>query len=120
MDIVATLMILGFAVYFFRAYTWRVLKAKWYGTETNAVVSRIEEDVRSTGGIYYRCVNRYYYAVFQADNGLENEARLLNPKGNLDVGSMIRIRYLPEAADRAVLTGVAVNVPASAPSPASH
>ena len=118
MDTVAIITILVFAGYFFMAYPWRILKIKWYGTETNAILSRIENDVRSTGGIHYRCVNRYYYAVFRTENGLENEARLMNPKGNLEVGSVLRIRYLPEAANRAVVTGVTANISDSARNPA--
>ena len=118
MDTIAILMILGFAGYFFMAYPWRILRIKWFGKETNATISRIEDDTRCTGGIHYRCVNRYYYAVFRADNGLENEARLMNLKEDLEVGSVLRVRYLPEAANRAVITGVTANVSDSARNPA--
>ncbi len=37
----------------------------------------------------------YCYVRFQRDDGLETEARLLNPNKKLTVGRHVRIRYLP-------------------------
>ena len=37
----------------------------------------------------------YYYVRFQKNDGLETEARLLNPNKKLTLGSHVRIRYLP-------------------------
>ena len=41
-----------------------------------------------------------------AGSGLENEARLLNPKRALNPGSRIRVRYLEDRADAAVMTEI--------------
>ena len=42
MEKVAIGIVALFAVYVFRKYWWRIIAAKWYGTETEAFVSRIE------------------------------------------------------------------------------
>ena len=78
----------------------------WYGTETEAFVSRIEETLVSSvsTGAYCAPVRVFnYYVTFPAKNGVENEAKLLNPKKGLTTGTKVRIRYLPGQADCAVL-----------------
>ena len=102
MNIVAVGIVLLFAAYIFWNYNWRIMKAKWYGTETDAYVSRIEKEVRTSQGVDYP--RRFFYVIFQEQNGLETEARLLNPKGLLVEGDRVRIRYLPEKSEYAVLT----------------
>ena len=101
---VAMVMVLLFAVYIFWNDGLRIIRAKRCGTETDARVCRIEDVVRHTGGADYPY--RYYYAVFKTDSGLMNEARLLNPKKQLVTGTRIKVRYLPEKADCAVLTEI--------------
>ena len=98
---VAYILVFLFAGYIFRNYYWRIAAAKWYGIEAIASVSRIEKVVRTTRGEEFP--RRFYYAVFQAQNGLQNEARILNPHGRLVPGSRIRVKYLPERNDLAVL-----------------
>ena len=100
MTVVAMLLVLLFAAYLFRNYWWRLIKAKWYGTETDAYISRIEEDKRIADGAEFS--RRFYYVRFARQDGLQNEARLLNPKGPLMAGDKIRIRYLEEKNDCAV------------------
>ena len=104
---IAVIFVLLFALYIFKVYWWRILKTRWYGTEADAYVSRIEDEKMSLTYIdYSRYYSRNCYAVFQAKNGLENEAKLLNPNKRLTEGSLIRIRYLPEKADCAILTEI--------------
>ena len=98
---VAYILVFLFAGYIFRNYYWRITAAKWYGIEAIASVSRIEKVVRTARGEEFP--RRFYYAVFQAQNGLQNEARILNPHGRLVPGSRIRVKYLPERNDLAVL-----------------
>ena len=101
----ALIVVALLAALFFRFFFWRLIKTKWYGIETDAVVSRIEAYTSSVGGSeeYPR---RFYYARYQTRNGLQNEARLLNPKPGLGIGSKIRIKYPDEKADYAVLTEI--------------
>ena len=110
MTIIAAGIVLLIAAYIFKNYFWLLIKAKWYGTETEASVSRIEEEEMSARGTGYGYLKsfryRTCYAAFQAKDGLQNEARLLNPNSRLTAGSRIRIRYLPEKADCAVLTEI--------------
>ncbi len=94
MTIAAILLVLLFAAYIFRNYWGLLLKAKWYGKETDAYVSRIEEDKRTAAGADYP--RRFFYMRFFGKDGLETEARLLNPKGSLTAGEQIRIRYLED------------------------
>ena len=104
MDTIALIMVLIFGVYVFRNDGWRMIRARRDGIETNAYVSRIEEDKKASDGAdYYR---RFYYVSFRTGNGLPNEARLLNPKGPLVTGSTVRIKYLAEKPDYAVLTKI--------------
>ena len=51
----------------------------------------------------------FYDVSFRTPDGLQNEARLLNPKGFLEVGSRLRIRYLPEKDCFAVMAEAAVS-----------
>ncbi len=106
MEKVAIGIVALFAVYVFRKYWWRIIAAKWYGTETEAFVSRIEETLVSSvsTGAYCAPVRVFnYYVTFPAKNGVENEAKLLNPKKGLTTDTKVRIRYLPGQADCAVL-----------------
>ena len=104
MTMVAAGLVIAFAVYIFRNYWWRIIQARWYGTETEAQVSRIEEEVRTSNGAEYP--QRFYYVMFPKENGLQNEARLLNPKSSLVPGSSVKVMYLLERADVAVLTEI--------------
>ena len=88
---VAFILILLFAAYLCRNYWWPLVKAKWDGIETDARVSRIAEYPR-----------RFVYVSFSRQDGVQNEARLLNPKKALMVGDTVRIRYLEEKNDCAV------------------
>ena len=101
----AIIIIALLAALFFRYFWWRLIKTKWYGIETDAIVTRMEAYTCSVGGAaeYPR---RFYYARYQTQNGLQNEARLLNPKPVLGIGSKIRIKYLDDKADYAVLTEI--------------
>lgn len=100
---IALFMVLLFAIYVLRTYWWQYT-AKWYGIETDASVSWIEKQVGTSQGGEY--VMRHYYVRFLKADGRENEARLLNPKKQLLPGTRIRIRYLPERDNYAVLTAV--------------
>ena len=93
------------AFYFFWNYWWRLIKTKRCGNETDAVLSRIDGYTSSVGGSeeYPR---RFYYASYETESGLQNEARLLNPKASLVIGSKIKIKYLDEKSDYAVLTEI--------------
>lgn len=104
MYIIAGIMIVLFAAYFFRNIWWRIITTKQNGIETEALVSRIETCKNVARGAEF--ISRSYYIRFQAQNGLENESRLLNPKRFLEVGSKIRIKYTDERADYAVLTEI--------------
>ena len=97
---IAVILILVFAAYLCRNYWWVLVKAKWAGIETDACVSRIEEDKRTADGAEYP--RRFIYVNFSRQDGVRSEARLLNPKGALMVGDKIRIRYLEEKNDCAV------------------
>ena len=95
-------IVLIIAGLFFWFYCRRIILTKACGIETDATVSRIESYTSSVGGSeeYPR---RFYYALYKTQSGLENEARLLNPRASLGIGSRIRIRYLNDQADYAVL-----------------
>lgn len=77
------------------------MNAKKDGIETDAVVSHIEREVRTSNGAEFP--RQFFYAVFLTQDGLKNEARLLNPKKTLCVGDRIRVRYSPEKKDVAYL-----------------
>ena len=107
MATVAVLMVAGFAVYLFRGYWWWLIRAKHSGIEEEAVVSRFEDVVNKAKGENFPV--RYTYVTFRTREGRMNEARLLNPKGFLEVGSRLRIRYLPEKDCFAVMAEAAVS-----------
>lgn len=103
MTIVVIALILLIAGIILGAFRWEY-RARIYGTETDACVSRIEEDVKTADGADY--VRHFYYVLYRNRDGLETEARLVNPKKQLAVGSRIKIRYLPEKDNTAVLTEI--------------
>ena len=104
MNTIAMIMVLVFGIYVFKNDGWRIIQAKRYGIETDACVSRIVEDKKASDGAdYYR---RFFYVTFRTTDGLQNEARLINPKGGLVTGSTIKVKYLPEKNDYAVMTKV--------------
>ena len=90
MNTIAMIMVLVFGIYVFRNDGWRIIQAKRYGIETDAAD-------------YYR---RFFYVTLRTTDGLQNEARLINPKGGLVTGSTIKVKYLPEKNDYAVMTKV--------------
>ncbi len=101
---IALIMVFLFAAFIFRNYCWKLIRAKWYGIETDALVARIEKQVRKAQGADYPVC--YYYVHFQESDGKQNEARLLNPGRLIAAGSRIRVKYLPEEDDFAVLTEI--------------
>ena len=103
---IAVSMVLLFLIYIFRNYYWVLLKARRDGIETDASVCRIEKKKRTDYGSAKEYSVAFYYVVFRRQDGLQTEARLLNPKGILNVGSRIRIKYLEEKNDCAVLTEI--------------
>ena len=60
----------------------------------------MEKHCASGGAEYFF---RYYYVRFLREDGLETEARIMNPKKRLCVGSAVRICYLPEKNNLAFL-----------------
>ena len=107
MEMIAIGMVLLFLIYIYRNYWGLMLKARRYGRETDAAVCRIEYvKRRASPGNAQEFPMTFYYVVFHRQDGLETEARLLNPRGPLNVGSRIRIRYLEEKNDCAVLTEI--------------
>ena len=88
----------------FKSYI-RQFNTQRYGTEADACVSYIDETV-STGGYGHQYIWRSYYVRFLKEDGQVTEAKLINPKKNLHRGSKIRIRYIPDKTDCAVLTGI--------------
>ena len=95
--------IVGILAFFVvRTYIWQY-NAKLNGVEAEANVSLIQHEALHThpNGIKYPTT--YYYVRFQGNDGMETEARLLNPKKELAVGSHVRIRYLPWREDVATL-----------------
>ncbi len=95
--------IVGIIAFFvIRTYVWQY-NAKLNGVDADAYVSLIQHEALHThpNGMTYPAT--YYYVRFQKDGGPETEARLLNPKKRLTVGSHVRIRYLPWREDVATL-----------------
>ena len=101
MTVIAILLIVAFIAYIFRNYWWWLFRAKRDGIETDAYICRIEKDKRFSDGAEYP--RRFFYVSFLRQDGLQTEARLLNPKGALRIGDQVRIRYLEEKNDCAVL-----------------
>lgn len=102
MTYVAIAIIGIFAFFVIRTYIWQY-NAKLNGVDAEAYVSLIQHEALHThpNGRTYPAT--YYYVRFQKDNGLETEARLLNPSRKLLMGSRVRIRYLPWHEDVATL-----------------
>ena len=65
--------------------------------------SWIEKVVRCGGGDGAEYPMKYYYVRFQRYDGLETEARLMNPNKKLKIGSRVRIRYVPGREEIATL-----------------
>ena len=102
MTCIALTMVGILAFFVIRTYIQQY-NAKLNGVDAEAYVSLIQHEALHThpNGRTYPVT--YYYVRFQKDDGLETEARLLNPKKKLTVGSYVRIRYLPWRADIATL-----------------
>ena len=98
---IAIAMVAVFAFFVIRTYVWQY-HARLNGVNAEAHVSRIEQVVR-VGGYGEECPITYYYVIFQRGDGLETEARLLNPNQKLKQGSCVRIRYNPGHEDVATL-----------------
>ena len=82
------------AIYIF----YKIWYTKRNGIETEAIITRIEEESDIDANV------TYHYFVQYAMNGQKVEARLTNPgfgKG-LEVGARITIRYLEEKPNAAV------------------
>ncbi len=60
------------------------------GIETNGVISRITDE----GGPDE--INLQYYARYRTENGEEVEGLLSNPRSDLEVGQLVRIKYHPK------------------------
>jgi len=102
------IMIAGLiAAYFLKRYN-RQIKTNWHGTETDAVVSRIEKEELPHPNCSYPFWPCYAtcYVRFRTEEGEETEAQLMNPKMPLNEGSRIRIKYLPEKDDLVILTEI--------------
>ena len=110
MDTIAVLLVSIFAAYIFKNYWLLLYMAKHYGIETEAYVSRIEQEVRHAGGADFPTC--FYYVTFHRQDGLLNEARLLNPKRTLHRGSRVLVRYRPDKNNVAFLASVTEAAPA--------
>ena len=91
-----------FAFFVIRTYLWQY-SAKLNGIDAEAYVSLIQHDALHTHPNGRKYPITYYYVRFRKDDGLETEARLLNPNKKLTMGSHVRIRYLPGHEDVATL-----------------
>ena len=91
-------LIVGFLVYTFI----RNRKIRKNGVETEAVVSRIEEEqmISSEDGVDYKYT---HYVTYRNPNGETVEAKLDHAPGRTRVGDSVRIKYLPEKPNFAVL-----------------
>jgi len=83
-----------FAFFVTRTYLWQ-FNAKLNGIDAEAYVCLIQHESLRTHPNGRKYPMTYYYVRFQKNDGLETEARLLNPNKKLKVGSHVRIRYLP-------------------------
>ena len=99
---IAIAMVGIFAFFIIRTYVWQY-NAKLNGVDAEAYVSWIEHVVRygARDGAQYPMT--YYYVRFQRYDGLETEARLMNPNKKLMMGSHVRIRYVPGREEIATL-----------------
>ena len=90
------------ALFVIRTYIQQY-SAKLNGVDAEAYVSLIQHEALHTHPNGRTYPMTYYYVRFQKGDGLETEARLLNPNKKLTMGSHVRIRYLPWRADIATL-----------------
>ena len=90
------------ALFVIRTYIQQY-SAKLNGVDAEAYVSLIQHEALHTHPNGRTYPMTYYYVRFQKDDGLETEARLLNPNKKLTMGSHVRIRYLPWRTDIATL-----------------
>ncbi len=100
---VAAAMVAIFFAYIYKNYWLLKAKIRQYGIETDATVCRIEKQKRVAYGSGTEYPVAFYYVVYERQDGIQSEARLLNPKSSLTIGERIRIRYLEEKNDSAVL-----------------
>lgn len=82
----------------------KIFRVRMMGIEADAVVTRMEkhETIDSDG-----LPNEYFdaYVRFQAQDGRTVNACLANSDGFLNVGDLVKIRYIPGKEDYPVLTG---------------
>ena len=91
-----------FAFFVIRTCVWQY-NAKLNGLDAEAYVSWIEKVVRRAGGDMAEYPMTFYYVRFRRYDGLETEARLMNPNKKLKMGSRVRIRYVPGREEIATL-----------------
>ena len=108
MTFVAIAIVGIFAFFVIRTYVWQY-NAKLNGVDADAYVSLIQHEALHTHPNGRTYPMTYYYVRFQKDDGLETEARLLNPNKKLTLGSHVRIRYLPWREDVVTLMEIIDN-----------
>lgn len=82
-------------------------KVKKEGVETEAVVSRIEEHEWVGDAVDPDRITVCYYITYTNQEGQAVEALLSNPKGlSFDIGSRMKIKYLPDRQEYPVLTEI--------------
>ena len=91
-------LIIGYVIY----TVIRNSKIRENGVETEAVVSRIEEETTpsSEGGTDF---HETYYVTYTSPDRQTVEAKLDNAPGRTQVGDTVKIKYLPEKPHFAVL-----------------
>lgn len=93
-----TALIIGYVIY----TAIRNNKIRKNGVEADAVVSRIEEEqsVSSEGGVDYTYT---HYVTYRNPQGETVEAKLNHAPGRTRVGDRVKIKYMPEKPNFAVL-----------------
>ena len=91
-------LIIGFIVY----TLIRNNKIRKNGVETDAVITRIEEQesIDSEGGVDYTYT---HYVTYHAPDGQSVEAKLDHAPWGARVGDTLRIKYLPEKPKFAII-----------------
>lgn len=91
-------LIIGFIVY----TLIRNNKIRKNGVETDAVITRIEEQesIDSEGGVDYTYT---HYVTYHAPDGQSVEAKLDHAPWGARVGDAVRIKYLPEKPKFAII-----------------
>ena len=91
-------LIIGFIVY----TLIRNNKIRKNGVETDAVITRIEEQesIDSEGGVDYTYT---HYVTYHAPDGQSVEAKLDHAPWGARVGDTVRIKYLPEKPKFAII-----------------